>query len=128
MTEHECKAPDYCICNTQALGPDEECPVHGIPKQPINCMICGKFMAHPPHGIRKWFAKMEDHCVLIGGFTVAWEAKDIGFGQFYFYKDEVDGKVHCGNEIMSRDFIKKMLCKMVDECILDEPRNKETGE
>lgn len=50
-----------------------------------------------------------------------WSHSDYGFGQFYFYTDS-DEKIHCSNELMSKDFIKQVLCQMVDDCILDEPR------
>ncbi len=61
--------------------------------------------------------------------TFNWGAKDIGWGQMYFYLNEEDGYVHCGNEIMSRQFLKDMLCHMVDNCVLDEPneRHADTG-
>ena len=51
--------------------------------------------------------------------TVAWSAKDIGFGEFVFYYK--DGKLRCDNEAMNKDFIKKMLCQMVDDAELDNP-------
>jgi hypothetical protein len=50
--------------------------------------------------------------------TVHWSMKGTGFGEFTFYL--VDGKLHCQNEMMSRDFIKVMLCLLVDKAILDD--------
>lgn len=50
--------------------------------------------------------------------TVKWTAKGTGFGEFTFYS--VDGKLHCQNEMMSKDFIKLMLCLIVDKAILDD--------
>lgn len=47
-----------------------------------------------------------------------WAVNDVGFGQFYFY--EKDGKIHCDNECMSKEFIKKVLNDMIDDCILDD--------
>lgn len=44
MIDHECYPPDYCFCDSQALEPDEECPIHGIPKPIDNCMVCGRFV------------------------------------------------------------------------------------
>lgn len=49
-----------------------------------------------------------------------WSANGVGFGQFYFYMK--DGKMMCSNEMMSKEFIKDLLCKMIDECELDCPR------
>lgn len=50
---------------------------------------------------------------------VLWGVPDVGFGTFHFYNGK-DGKVHCGNETMSKEFIKKVLCDMVDDCVLDD--------
>jgi hypothetical protein len=55
-------------------------------------------------------------------FAVQWEISNFGFGMFYFYVK--DGKVHCDNETMSKDTIKEVLCKMVDDCVLDDPPRK----
>lgn len=52
-----------------------------------------------------------------------WTAKGIGFGTFTFYLDS-SGRLRCDNEAMGRDFIKKMLCKMVDDSILVHPEPK----
>lgn len=58
-----------------------------------------------------------------GGFDVAWETRGCGFGSLTFYIK--DGKLMCDNEGMGRDFIKKVLSKMVDETLLDdEPKAK----
>lgn len=70
--------------------------------------------------VQDMFDKMENSCELVNGFQVNWTSKGTGFGQFYFYHKEEDGKTHCSNELMSKEFIKKMLCQMVDDCILDE--------
>jgi hypothetical protein len=51
--------------------------------------------------------------------TVKWTAKGTGFGEFTFYS--VDGKLHCQNEMMSKDFLKVMLCLIVDKATLDDP-------
>ena len=53
-------------------------------------------------------------------FTVVWGVEKLGWGEFMFYVG-TDKKVHCRNEIMSKEFIKARLCEMVDNCILDEP-------
>ena len=51
MKEHTCKEIDYCICSSQALEPDEQCPKHGGGVWPPRCMYCGRFM--------KWKTKTE---------------------------------------------------------------------
>lgn len=47
-----------------------------------------------------------------------WSCKGKGFGEFVFYVK--NGKIYCGNEMMDKKFIKKMLCKMVDDSILED--------
>jgi hypothetical protein len=67
--------------------------------------------------MQEWFDGMEDRCgpaVEGGAIALAWSAKGIGFGQVVFY--EQNGKLMCDNELMSKEFIKRMLCKMVDDC------------
>lgn len=52
------------------------------------------------------------------GFS--WTKEGFGFGQMVFVYDEKTGKLHCDNEMMSKDFLKEMLCAMVDNCILND--------
>lgn len=66
---------------------------------------------------------MNDSCVPHGAFGLNWTAKGIGFGQMYFRVDTKDGYVHCSNEYMGREFLKRMLCAMVDNCVLDDCRD-----
>lgn len=80
-----------------------------------------------PEKLKEYFASFKDSCGPRqddeGVFTpimVAWTAKDYGFGEFTFYV--IDGKLRCDNEAMGKDFIKKMLCQMVDDAELDDPR------
>ena len=40
----KCTPIDYCICNTQALEPDEYCPIHGGAIKKPSCMYCGRFI------------------------------------------------------------------------------------
>lgn len=65
------------------------------------------------------FDDYEDHCrPSVAGCTFIWNAKGIGFGEFDFY---IEGdKIYCINEHTNKDFIKKMLCKMVDDCELED--------
>ena len=91
----------------------------------------------PTANIQKFMDSMVDSCrpqgrprtrdeIPLGSCSVGWSAKGIGFGSFYFFeKKDDDGEIrlYCDNECMSREFIKKMLCVMVDEAImLDENR------
>lgn len=54
----------------------------------------------------------------IDSFEVWWNDTEKGFGSFYFYV--VDNEFHIDNECMSKDYIKKVLCSMVDNAILDD--------
>lgn len=53
------------------------------------------------------------------GGTVSWAANYVGFGQLVFRTDG-QGRVHCDNECMSREFIKQVLCKLVDDMVLED--------
>lgn len=75
--------------------------------------------------IKDFFDKFEDSCKPDKMVDFYWTASGCGFGGFYFYTDD-DGIVHCGNELMSKEFIKRMLCKMVDDCILDDPSSNDS--
>ena len=53
------------------------------------------------------------------GFRLVWNS-NIGFGQFDFTVEKnKPEKLWIDNECMSKDFIKEVLCKMVDDAILD---------
>lgn len=52
-------------------------------------------------------------------FTLCWGKPGMGFGEatFYFSNHENgEMKLYCDNECMSKEFIKEMLCTMVDNC------------
>jgi hypothetical protein len=49
---------------------------------------------------------------------VQWAKPGVGFGNLVFYFK--DGVLRCDNECMSKEFIKDRLCKMVDNCVLDD--------
>ncbi len=73
--------------------------------------------------IQEFFDSMEDSCYPDHkACYFKWTAKGTGFGEFGFYEGD-DGKLHCSNEMMSKKFIKEMLCKMVDDCVLDDGPN-----
>lgn len=71
--------------------------------------------------LQKFFDSFDTSCSPNGFATFSWTDKGTGFGGMYFYVDEKDGYVHCENEIMGREFLKRMLCSMVDNCVLDCP-------
>lgn len=73
--------------------------------------------------LSEFFDNCENHCEPNDTTAFNWSAKGVGFGQFYFYIK--NDKVHCENECMSKEFVKKMLCQMVDDCVLDDPREDE---
>lgn len=75
--------------------------------------------------LQDFFDNCEDACYPKQPVYVGWEAKGRGFGEFYFYtKEDEEGnlKIYCDNELCNKEFIKKMLCKMVDDAELTEPR------
>lgn len=73
--------------------------------------------------IKELLDNCEDYCEPALKTVFNWSKKGKGFGQIYFYIK--DNEVRCENECESKEFIKEMLCKMVDECILDDPRDDE---
>ena len=72
-----------------------------------------------------------DNCVdgveLSRSMYVNWSVSGVGFGQFRFYTGD-DGKIHIDNETMNKDFIKRVLCMVVDEAILDDDQFKKPPE
>lgn len=77
--------------------------------------------------LKEFFNAFTDICHPMGTADFEWSSKGVGFGGLYFYVSEYDGYVHCGNEAMSREFIKKILCDMVDQCVLDCPGSFDEG-
>jgi len=41
---HVCREDTTCCCSSQALEPNENCPIHGGGTYPKRCYICGRFM------------------------------------------------------------------------------------
>lgn len=74
--------------------------------------------------LHEMFEKIEDNCTPDRCTVFNWQAKSVGFGQFYF-STEKDGTVHCDNEGMSKAFIKRMLCQMVDNAVMSIPNKKD---
>ena len=73
--------------------------------------------------LQEQFDKLDNRCVPLSNNGFNWTAEGIGFGQLYFYTK--NGVVYCDNELMGKEFIKKMLCQMVDECVLTCPSSKD---
>lgn len=78
-----------------------------------------------PEGLQEFLDQCPNAVELCNGFQLNWSKEGVGFGQFYFYTNSDTGRIHCDNEIMGREFIKGILCKMVDEAIMNEPHRKE---
>lgn len=75
-------------------------------------------MENKPTSLTEWFGTLEDGADLHNNFSLSWALKDIGFGQFYFYKK--DGKTYVSNEGMGKESIKRVLNALVDECELED--------
>ncbi len=73
-------------------------------------------------GVAGLFNNCSNGCEPAGYVAFQWSVKGVGFGSIGFYTK--DDKVNCNNELMSREFIKDILCKMVDDCIMEEPNKK----
>jgi len=59
-------------------------------------------------------------------FRLHWGKPGIGFGTADFYwSDHEYGKMklYCDSETMSKDFIKEMLCQMVDDSVFEDERD-----
>ena len=53
------------------------------------------------------------------GFCIRWFVKGTGYGEFTFRYDP-DSLWHIDNEYMGKEFIKSVLCAMVDAATLDD--------
>jgi hypothetical protein len=67
---------------------------------------------------QEWFDTFPDTIELNHNFRLQWSVTGVGFGESYFYVE--DGVIKCSNECMGKDFLKKVLCMMVDQCELQE--------
>jgi hypothetical protein len=71
-------------------------------------------------GLQEFFDSFNDSEELTcKSFEVCWSRNGIGFGSFYVYKDE-DGVLHVDNECMSREFVKGVMCKLIDNAVFDD--------
>ena len=58
------------------------------------------------------------------GFCVKWWAHGTGYGEFTFHYDP-NNKWHIDNEYMDKEFIKNVLCAMVDSATLEDGEDGE---
>ena len=49
-----------------------------------------------------------------GGFGIDWQSKSAGTGRVDFVKDLETGKIECDSECCNKQFVKDLLCKMID--------------
>jgi hypothetical protein len=68
--------------------------------------------------VKEFLEQVPNSVDLTNEFTIEWTSAQVGFGQFKFYtKDNV---IYCDHECMSKEFIKQVLCDMVDNCVLTD--------
>lgn len=53
-------------------------------------------------------------------FTIKWAKKKVGFGQFTVYHKGKSKRLYIANEFMSKDFIKKIINKLINDAVLDD--------
>jgi hypothetical protein len=70
--------------------------------------------------LEKFLEQIENTCCPNENIRFSWSHQNIGFGELYFYIE--DGELYCDNEMMSKEFVKKLLCQMVDECTFTEEK------
>ena len=62
------------------------------------------------------FNNLDDTCRPHDTITAfSWIAKGVGFGQFVFKWNDKKERLDIDTETMSKEFIKRMLCQMVNE-------------
>jgi hypothetical protein len=54
-----------------------------------------------------------------------WSEKGRGFGEYVFWQK--DGIIYCRNECDSRDAVKRVLCRMVDQAVFEEDAGFKKG-
>lgn len=74
-------------------------------------------------GVQKFLDSCCDSCEPAGHVVFQWSMTGMGFGSFAFYVR--NRAVRCDNELMSKQFVKDILCQMVDDCVMEEPNKKD---
>lgn len=69
--------------------------------------------------IQDFLNQFEDGADIHAPFTILWTEHGRGFGQYHFYTDE-EGNIHIDNECDSRESIKRIMCRLIDNAILDD--------
>ena len=69
--------------------------------------------------IQEMFNKLDDSATLHNTFVVSWSETGRGFGQYRFKVLE-DGRVSIDNECDPKEAIKRVLCHMVDNAVLED--------
>ncbi len=54
-----------------------------------------------------------------GGFSFNWNSKSAGCGRITFYITN-EGELRCYNQCMSKDFIKEVFSKFLEQVVLDQ--------
>lgn len=76
--------------------------------------------ANPPPGKKYDFQYAEAWLGRsLRGFGIAWGAAGIGFGEVYF-EIGPKGEVHIDTEMMNDEFVKELLCFLVDNATKDD--------
>jgi hypothetical protein len=52
--------------------------------------------------------------------TINWSERGRGFGEYLFWQN--GDKIYCNNEDDNKETIKRVLCQMVDQAILNDPK------
>lgn len=76
--------------------------------------------ANPPEGRKYDFRRAEAWLGRSGrGIGISWYAAGVGFGEVYFEVGP-EGQVHIDTEMMSDEFVKELLCHMVEKATKDD--------
>jgi len=78
-----------------------------------------------PESIQTFLDNCPDRCYPADNITILWSKSGVGFGEMRFELDKETNQLHCNNEGMSKAFLKEMLSKMVDACIMEMPNKKD---
>jgi len=58
----------------------------------------------------------EDHIEVNAKMVVfRWSKAKVGFGEIIFFTDTETGEMKCDSEMMGKEFVKEMLCLLVDK-------------
>lgn len=69
--------------------------------------------------IQDFFDSCEDDLELVSSCSINWSIKGTGFGNLQLYVGQ-DGNTWIQNEGMGKNFIKKILCDLIDGATLED--------